>query len=191
MASLCISAPSLTWNKKHLDANLSGKPCVNCREKLSWRGRIEVQIHQKRTIWYHDNLQVTLQTRTAESHPPDMIMGRTTWRALNNHHQSSLFILWLYYCESQQSFVNLLTSLFSFSGCSSVCLSPWWHLHLSPSYDVLDHTNLIFSESLSSGDDNDQDGNGNPYSQSDSKNTVFFTTPLSLNIWVSHSLLIV
>ena len=27
----------------------------------------------------------------------------------------------------------------------------------SPSYDVLDHTNHIFSESLSSGDDNDQD----------------------------------
>ena len=27
----------------------------------------------------------------------------------------------------------------------------------SPSYDVLDHTNHIFSESLSSGDDNDRD----------------------------------
>ena len=27
----------------------------------------------------------------------------------------------------------------------------------SPLYDVLDHTNHIFSESLSSGDDNDQD----------------------------------
>ena len=32
-----------------------------------------------------------------------------------------------------------------------------WHLHLSPWYDVLDHTNHIFSESLSSGDDNDRD----------------------------------
>ena len=28
---------------------------------------------------------------------------------------------------------------------------------LSPPYDVLDHTNHIFSESFSSGDDNDQD----------------------------------
>ena len=44
----------------------------------------------------------------------------------------------------------------------SVWLSPWWHLlptfnHLFPLYDVLDHTNQIFSESLSSGDDNDRD----------------------------------
>ena len=39
----------------------------------------------------------------------------------------------------------------------SVRLSPWWHLHLSPPCDVLDHTNHIFSESLSSGDDNDRD----------------------------------
>ena len=31
-----------------------------------------------------------------------------------------------------------------------------WHLHLSPPYDVLDH---IFSENLSSGDDNDWDEN--------------------------------
>ena len=30
-------------------------------------------------------------------------------------------------------------------------------LHLPPLYDVLDHTNHIFSESLSSGDDNDRD----------------------------------
>ena len=30
-------------------------------------------------------------------------------------------------------------------------------LHLSPLYDFLDHTNHIFSESLSSGDDNDND----------------------------------
>ena len=34
-------------------------------------------------------------------------------------------------------------------------MSPWRHLHLSPSYDVLNHTNHIFSESLSSGDDTD------------------------------------
>ena len=56
----------------------------------------------------------------------------------------------------QQSFVDLLTSpIFTFR--LFVCLSPWWHLHLSPSNDVLDHTNHIFSESLSSGDDNDRD----------------------------------
>ena len=29
--------------------------------------------------------------------------------------------------------------------------------HLSPLYDVLDHTNHIFSERLSSGDDNDRE----------------------------------
>ena len=39
--------------------------------------------------------------------------------------------------------------------CLSVCLSPWRHLHLSPPYDVLDHTDHIFSESLSSGYDNE------------------------------------
>ena len=59
------------------------------------------------------------------------------------------------YCESQQSLVNLLTSsiftLLSFVRSSS----PWEHLHLSPSFDVLNHTNHIFSESLSSGDDTD------------------------------------
>ena len=56
----------------------------------------------------------------------------------------------------QQSFVNLLTSsVFTFR--LVVRSSPWWHLHLSPSNDVLDHTNHIFSESLSSGDDNDRD----------------------------------
>ena len=41
--------------------------------------------------------------------------------------------------------------------CLSVRPSAWWHLHLSPLYDVLDHTNHIFSESSSSGDDNDWD----------------------------------
>ena len=34
-------------------------------------------------------------------------------------------------------------------------------LHLSPLYDVPDHTNHIFSESLSSGYDNDRDGDLN------------------------------
>ena len=56
-------------------------------------------------------------------------------------------------CESQQSFVDFLTTII-FTFRLFVCLSPWWHLHLSPSNDVLDHTNHIFSESLSSGDDN-------------------------------------
>ena len=36
-------------------------------------------------------------------------------------------------------------------------IKEWMLCYLSPSYDVLDHTNHIFSESLSSGDDNDQD----------------------------------
>ena len=54
------------------------------------------------------------------------------------------------YCESQQSLVDLLTS-----SVFTLLSSPWWHLHLSPSYDVLNHTNHIFSESLSSGDDTD------------------------------------
>ena len=43
----------------------------------------------------------------------------------------------------QQSCVDLLTSII-FTFRLFVCLSPWWHLHLSPSNDVLDHTNLIF-----------------------------------------------
>ena len=67
------------------------------------------------------------------------------------------------FCKSQQSSVDYLTSPI-FTCCLFVCLSPWWHLpllptfnHLSPLYDVLDHTNHIFSESLSSGDDNDRD----------------------------------
>ena len=48
-------------------------------------------------------------------------------------------------------------ALYSLVVCSFVRPSAWWHHHLSPPYDVLDHTNHIFSESLSSGDDNDQD----------------------------------
>ena len=42
----------------------------------------------------------------------------------------------------------------------SVCLSVYaqaLHPNFSPLYDVLDQTNHVFSESLSSGDDNDQD----------------------------------
>ena len=46
--------------------------------------------------------------------------------------------------------------------CPCVCLSVHicdilFALHLCPIYDVPDHTNHIFSESLSSGDDNDRD----------------------------------
>ena len=42
--------------------------------------------------------------------------------------------------------------------CLFVCLCDiHLILHLSPLYDVPDHTNHIFSESLSSGDDNDRD----------------------------------
>ena len=52
------------------------------------------------------------------------------------------------------SFVDLLTS--SVFTWLFACFSPWQHLHLSPSNDVLDHTNHIFSESLSSGDDNEE-----------------------------------
>ena len=48
--------------------------------------------------------------------------------------------------------LSIYTALSSLFGCPA-----WKHLHLSPLYDVLDHTNYIFSESLSSSDDNDQD----------------------------------
>ena len=41
-------------------------------------------------------------------------------------------------------------ALYSLVVCSFVRPSAWWHHHLSPPYDVLDHTNHIFSESLSS-----------------------------------------
>ena len=49
--------------------------------------------------------------------------------------------------------------------------SPWWHLHLSPPYDVLDHTNHIFSESLSSGDhiDGDEDLQKDKYKDKDTQ----------------------
>ena len=40
-------------------------------------------------------------------------------------------------------------ALYSLVVCSFVRPSAWWHHHLSPPYDVLDHTNHIFSESLS------------------------------------------
>ena len=56
--------------------------------------------------------------------------------------------------QCQMSFVDLLTS--SVFTWLFACFSPWQHLHLSPSNDVLDHTNHIFSESLSSGDDNEE-----------------------------------
>ena len=49
-----------------------------------------------------------------------------------------------------------LYSLVWLSPCSHLLLLPIFH-HLSPLYDVLEHTNYIFSESSSSGDDNDRD----------------------------------
>ena len=91
----------------------------------------------------------------------DEIIAQTDFESLPSFSKSALFhsrmsIKLDWNCESQQSLVNLLTS--TVFTLLFVCLSsPWWHLHLSPSYDVLDHTNHIFSESLSSGDDNDRD----------------------------------
>ena len=58
------------------------------------------------------------------------------------------------FCETQSHIEHWLSSsIFTCSFVrSSVRPSAWWHLHLSPLYDVLDHTNHIFSESSSSGD---------------------------------------
>ena len=57
--------------------------------------------------------------------------------------------------ETQSHSVYWLSS--PISSCSFVRPSLWLHLHWSPPYDVLDHTNHIFSESLSSVDDNGRD----------------------------------
>ena len=62
-------------------------------------------------------------------------------------------------CETQSHIEHWLSS--SIFTCSFVRPSAWWHLHFSPLYDVLDHTNHIFSENLSSGDDNDWDEDSN------------------------------
>ena len=56
-------------------------------------------------------------------------------------------------------------------------------LHLSPLYDVPDHANHIFSESLSSGDDNDRDENiqKEKYKYKDTQtetNTKWFQDPM-------------
>ena len=64
-------------------------------------------------------------------------------------------------CHVEKTYKALHWLSSSIFTCLFVCLvvrpSAWWHLHLSPLYDVRDHTNHIFSESLSSGDDNDWD----------------------------------
>ena len=58
-------------------------------------------------------------------------------------------------CETQLQVSISWVALYSL--LVRCCSSPWWHLHLSPPYDVLDHASHIFSESLSSGDDIDWD----------------------------------
>ena len=55
--------------------------------------------------------------------------------------------------------------------------SAWRHLHLSPPYDVLDHTNHIFSESLSSCYDNDRDKDKDTQTQTKT-NTKCFQDPM-------------
>ena len=47
------------------------------------------------------------------------------------------------FCETQSHIVHWLSS--SIFTCLFVRPSAWWHFHLSPLYDVLDHTNHIFS----------------------------------------------
>ena len=57
----------------------------------------------------------------------------------------------------------------------------WKHLHLSPLYNVLDHTNHIFSESLSSGDDNEKDVDKYKYKDTQTQtktNTTCFQDPM-------------
>ena len=88
-------------------------------------------------------------------------------REINNH--DTYFALAFIYnvCETQ-----LQVSISSIFPCLFICLSsPWWHIHLSPSYDVLDYTNHIFSESLSSGDDNywDEDLQKDKYKDKDTQ----------------------
>ena len=68
--------------------------------------------------------------------------------------------------------------------CLYVCVQAW-HFHLSPPYDVLDHTNHIFSESLSSGDDigRDEDLQKDKYKDKDTQtqtktNTKCFQDPM-------------
>ena len=68
--------------------------------------------------------------------------------------------------------LSIYTALSSLFGCPA-----WKHLHLSPLYDVLDHTNHIFSESLSSSDDNDQDEDKDTQTQTNT-NTECFQDPM-------------
>ena len=50
-------------------------------------------------------------------------------------------------CETQLQVSISWVALYSL--LVRCCSSPWWHLHLSPPYDVLDHASHIFSESSS------------------------------------------
>ena len=57
----------------------------------------------------------------------------------------------------------------------------WKHLHLSPLNNVLDHTNHIVSESLSSGDDNEKDVDKYIYKDTQTQtktNTTCFQDPM-------------
>ena len=56
-------------------------------------------------------------------------------------------------------------------------------LHLSPLYDVPDHANHIFSESLSSGDDNDRDEDKDTQTKT---NTKCFQDPMYLIFFKSR-----
>ena len=76
--------------------------------------------------------------------------------------------------------------------CLSVCPQAW-HFHLSPPYDVLDHTNHIFSESLSSGDDigRDEDLQKDKYKDKDTQtqtktNTKCFQDPIYAIFFISR-----
>ena len=76
--------------------------------------------------------------------------------------------------------------------CVSVC-DQAWHLHLSPPYDVLDHTRHIFSESLSSDDDIDRDEDlqkdkyKDKYTQAQTKtNTKCFQDPIYTIFFISR-----
>ena len=53
--------------------------------------------------------------------------------------------------------INISQNSSSIFTCMYVCVQAW-HFHLSPPYDVLDHTYHIFSESLSYGNNIDGDG---------------------------------
>ena len=78
------------------------------------------------------------------------------------------------------------------SVCLCVCLQAW-HFHSTQPYDVLDHTNHIFSESLSSGDDigQDKDLQKDKYKDKDTQtqtktNTKCFQDPIYAIFFISR-----